>query len=189
MYFYIGIINTHIGIQAHQVVGLSSSICLVDIYSYCISDCPPVLLIKLGKSSMNKFQNKLVAVLNEKIDSGKLMNSLSHMCIGFGAKLGKNNLQLMDYQDADGGSHPNISAMPFIVLKANSNKIRKLREDAIKSEILYTDFTDTMTIGTYEEQIQRSLQTKEEELIYYGIVLFGDWEKLTELTRKFSLWR
>jgi hypothetical protein len=50
------------------------------------------------------------------------------------------------------------------------------------------DFTDTM-IGTYVEQIERTKQTKEGDLIYYGIVLFGDWEKLSELTRKFSLWK
>ena len=55
--------------------------------------------------------------------------------------------------------------------------------------ISFSDFTNTMTIGTYLEQIERTKQTKEEELIYYGIVLFGDWEKVTELTRKFSLWR
>ncbi|HVV67717.1 MAG TPA: DUF2000 family protein [Gammaproteobacteria bacterium] len=24
---------------------------------------------------------------------------------------------------------------------------------------------------------------------YYGIVLFGDWDKVSALTRKFSLWR
>lgn len=46
-----------------------------------------------------------------------------------------------------------------------------------------------MTIGTYLEQIERTKQTKEEELVYFGIVLFGDWDKVSELTRKFSLWK
>ena len=46
-----------------------------------------------------------------------------------------------------------------------------------------------MIIGGYEEQLERSSQTKEEELVYFGIVLFGDWEKVSELTKKFSLWR
>jgi len=31
--------------------------------------------------------------------------------------------------------------------------------------------------------------TKEEDLVYFGIVLFGDWNKLTELTKKFSLYK
>lgn len=136
-----------------------------------------------------KFTNKLVAVLNKSIDTGKVMNALSHMCVGLGAIIGKEKLRLTDYQDKNGGSHPFISEIPFIVLAETSNKIRKLRNEAIAHSILFNDFTDTMTIGTYKEQIERTRQVEEEHLIYYGIVLFGDWDKVTELTRKFSLWR
>jgi hypothetical protein len=136
-----------------------------------------------------QFKNKLVAVLNKSADTGKAMNALAHMCIGLGSIIGKTELRLTDYKDADGGSHPFISELPFIVLSENSNKIRKLRTEAIANNILFNDFTDTMTIGTYQEQIERTLQVKDENLIYYGIVLFGDWEKVTELTRKCSLWR
>lgn len=135
------------------------------------------------------FSNKLVAVMNEKIEPGIIMNALAHMCIGFGAAIGKDPLRLTNYIDADGGSHPSISEMPFMILKANSNKIRGLRQLAQEAGIQFVDFTNTMTIGTYVEQIERTLQTKDEELIYYGIVLFGDWAKVSELTRKFSLWK
>jgi hypothetical protein len=44
-------------------------------------------------------------------------------------------------------------------------------------------------VGTYLEQIERTRQTKDADLIYYGIALFGDWDKVSELTRKFSLWK
>lgn len=135
------------------------------------------------------FENKLVAVMNEKIDPGVIMNALSHMCIGFGSEIGKEALRLANYVDADGNSHPNISEMPFMILKANSNKLRTLRSAALETGIRCMDFTDTMTVGTYIEQIERTKQTKELDLIYYGVVLFGDWEKVSELTRKFSLWK
>ena len=138
---------------------------------------------------MNSFENKLVAVMNEKIEPGKIMNALAHMCIGFGSVLGKESLRLTEYKDAEGGSHPNISEMPFIILKANSNKIRLIRNQAIEQGIRFTDFTDTMTVGTYQEQIVRSSQTKEEDLIYFGIVLFGPWEKVSELTKKYSIYK
>ena len=46
-----------------------------------------------------------------------------------------------------------------------------------------------MTVGTYTEQLERTKQTKEEAIVYYGIVLFGEWDKVSELTRKFSLWK
>lgn len=135
------------------------------------------------------FANKLVAVMNEKIEAGVIMNALAHMCIGFGADIGKEPLRLTNYLDSDGGSHPNISEMPFMILKTNSNKLRALRLAALEAGIRCVDFTDTMTIGTYLEQIGRTKQTKETDLIYYGVILFGDWEKVSELTRKFSLWK
>ena len=138
---------------------------------------------------MEKFQNKLVAVLNKSIEPGKVMNALAHMCIGLGAAIGKENLRLTNYQDADGGSHPYISEIPFIILAENSNKIRKLRNESITNNIIFNDFTDTMTVGTYQEQIDRTILVKDEALIYYGIVLFGDWDKVTELTCKYSLWK
>ena len=135
------------------------------------------------------FSNKLVAVMNEKIEPGIIMNALAHMCIGFGSEIGKEPLRLTNYIDADGGSHPSISEMPFMILKANSNKIRGLRQAAFDAGIQFVDFTHTMTVGSYVEQIERTKQTKEEELIYYGIVLFGAWDQVSELTRKFSLWK
>lgn len=127
--------------------------------------------------------------MNEKIEPGVIMNALAHMCIGFGADIGKGPLRLTNYIDADGGSHPNISEMPFMILKANSNKIRGLRQTAREMGIQCVDFTETMTSGTYTEQLKRTKQTKDEALIYYGIVLFGDRDKVSELTRKFSLWK
>lgn len=126
--------------------------------------------------------------LNKRIEPGKVMNALAHMCIGLGSVIGE-ELRLTDYRDADGGSHPYISEIPFIILCENSNKIRTLRQNALAKNVLFNDFTDTMTVGTYQEQIERTAQVKENDLIYYGIVLFGDWDVVTELTRKCSLWR
>ncbi|MBS3904380.1 MAG: DUF2000 domain-containing protein [Simkania sp.] len=135
------------------------------------------------------FANKLVAVMNEKIEPGVIMNALAHMCIGFGSDIGKEPLRLTNYIDADEGSHPNISEMPFMILKANSNKIRALRASAREMGIQCVDFTDTMTIGIYLEQLDRTRQVKESDLIYYGIVLFGKWDMVSQLTKKFSLWK
>lgn len=138
---------------------------------------------------MVPFTNKLVAVLNKSLEPGKAMNALAHMCIGLGAVIGEKNLRLTNYHDLDCGLHPYISEIPFIILSEKPNKIRKIREDALTNNILFNDFTDTMTIGTYQEQLLKTSHTKEEDLIYYGIVLFGNWEVVTNLTKKCSLWR
>jgi len=138
---------------------------------------------------MTQFDKKLVAVMNKSIEPGIIMNALGHMCIGFGSTIEQSTLRLTNYKDGDGGDHPNISEMPFIILRANSNKIRNLRHQAIENNIRFVDFTDTMTIGGFEEQIERSANTKEQDLIYYGIVLYGPWQTVAEMTKKFSLWK
>lgn len=43
---------------------------------------------------MEKFKNKLVAVLNKSIEHGKVMNALAHMSIGLGAAIGQADLRL-----------------------------------------------------------------------------------------------
>lgn len=144
-----------------------------------------------GGYDTSAFDKKLVAVLNEKIPAGRLVNALAHMSLGLGASCAeRQDLRLIDYMDADGGRHPQISKMPFIVLKsANGNQIRTLRKAAIANGIHYTDFTDTMIAGSWQDQLQATANAKEDKLDYFGIVLFGDKDTLNELTRKFSLFR
>jgi len=46
-----------------------------------------------------------------------------------------------------------------------------------------------MTGGTYQEQLDKTRQTCEEDLIYYGAVLFGPWDAVRHITKRFSLYR
>lgn len=136
------------------------------------------------------FNNKLVAVVNKQLDTGVAMNALAHMCLGFGAHQGAEDLYLMDYTNADGYVYPNISKMPFIILREkNSNKIASLMMQAKANGVQYSVFTNTMTEGTWEDQDVRTKATKAEEIQYYGIVLYGPKEIVTEMTKKLSLWR
>lgn len=136
------------------------------------------------------FQNKLVAVVNKQIEIGVAMNALAHMSLGFGASMGPSELHLMDYETQDGFIYPSISKMPFIILREkNSNKIANLLMKAKEAGIQFSVFTNTMTEGTWEEQKAKTLKTKQEEIIFYGILLYGPKEIVTELTKKLSLWK
>lgn len=135
------------------------------------------------------FENKLVAVLNKDVEPGVVLNALAHMSIGLGAQVGKPLLRLDDYKDATGNTYPNISQIPFIILRAKSNEIRKTIASAKEKNILHGVFLNSMTGGTYIEQLERTASTSEESLMFYGCVLFGEWATVSELTRKFSLWR
>lgn len=134
---------------------------------------------------------RFIAVLNKKIEVGKLFNALGHMTAGLAGGFGQaETMHFLQYKDKDGGVHPHISHFPFIILQAdNSNQIRKIRRQALEKNVLFTDFTSTMTVGTSVEQVVRTAATPEEELEYFGICLFGKTEELKEITGKFSLFR
>ena len=140
---------------------------------------------------MKPLTHKFVAVLNKKIPAGNVMNALGHMTAGLvGSYPELKDMRFDDYTDKDGGKHPSISDNPFIVLQSdNSNKLRTLRQALIDNGIHFTDFTSTMVVGTAAEQRERTKNTPEAELEYYGVVMFGEVDQLNQLTKKFSLWR
>lgn len=142
------------------------------------SETPPQTLTK-----------KLAAVVSEKLEPGVAMNALAHMALGLGTVLGPDEALMCDYRDSDGVSHPSISAYPFIVLRGRPNKIREAIQNAKTSGVRVVDFTNSMTIGTYTEQLERTKATSNADLEFYGAVFYGDIEAVGALTKKFSLFR
>ncbi len=67
---------------------------------------------------------KFVAVLNKKVETGKLMNALGHMAAGLAGGFGKGEeMNFLQYIDKDGGVHPNIYQPHRLNLcKTNSEK-------------------------------------------------------------------
>lgn len=136
-----------------------------------------------------EFENKLVAVINKKIEVGVAMNALAHVSVGLGSQAGSQMLRLDDYKDKDGNAYPNISQIPFIILRGTSGDIRKAVAQAREQDVQFGAFTDTMTGGGYKEQQDRTIHTAEPDLTYYAAVLCGNWETVTQITKKFSLYK
>jgi hypothetical protein len=136
---------------------------------------------------------KFVAVLSKKVEVGKVMNALAHMSLGLVASAEPEEIEFMgfiDYRDKEGGHHPSLSKNSYVILRAdNSNQIRTARNAALAKGIHCIDFTNTMQEGTYLEQLERTAAAPEAELEYYGICLFGEISKISEITRKFQLWK
>ena len=78
---------------------------------------------------------RFVAILNKKIETGKLMNALGHMTAGLSGGYGKSvEMCFLEYKDKNNGVHPYISHFPFIVLSAdNSNQIRTVRQELLQN--------------------------------------------------------
>lgn len=141
------------------------------------------------ESPVINITKKLVAVISEKLETGTAMNVVAHMSLGLGAILGADEAMLCDYADASGVSHPAISAYPFIILKSRPSKMREAIDLAKEQGITTIDFVNTMTIGTYREQLERTKATATQDLELYGAVFYGEIDRVKELTRKFSLYR
>ena len=144
-------------------------------------------------SNQDVTTHKFAVVLNKKVEIGKVLNVIGHLSLGLAAHATpeqKEAMGFVDYIDKDGNAHPHLSKNSYVMLRAdNSNQIRTVRTAAKEKGLYFLDFTSTMQEGTYLEQLERTKATPEIELEYYGIVLFGTIAEVSELTKKFSLWR
>lgn len=137
-----------------------------------------------------KFEKKLVALVNKETPVGVAMNAIAHATLGLGNKQDAKDLRLDDYKDKDGNVYPNISDMPFIILRGKSSEIKKaLRKAKEEGSIQYGAFTDTMTGGSCIEQKEKTEASTEDDLVFYAAVLFGDYDTISQITKRFSIYQ
>lgn len=135
------------------------------------------------------FENKLVAIVNKDIEIGVAMNALAHASLAIGAILGKEAVFLQEYKDASGNNWT-ISGAPYIILRGKSGEIRKAIIAAKEVNITQIAFTETMMGGdAYTEELARTAKLTQEEHLYYSAVLYGPWEIVSQITKKFSLYK
>lgn len=137
-------------------------------------------------------QYKFVAVINEKIEMGKALNAIAHMGLGLvniADDETKEKMSFIDFPDKDDEAHKSISGLSLIVLKGRNGEIKKVRKQFAEENILFVDFVETMTGDTYAEQLVKTKELETEEHNYFGILAFGEIDKINPITRKLSLWR
>jgi hypothetical protein len=73
---------------------------------------------------VENFWHKPIAIMNKDIAIGVAMNAFA--VLGLNNKIESEKLRLGTYQDNDGNLYPNISYMPFIILRGKLNEIKKV---------------------------------------------------------------
>lgn len=135
---------------------------------------------------------KFAIALNKTLEPGVVLNTAAHISLGLVAAatdINKEQMKFISYIDANNIAHANISAWPLAILRGTNSELKKLRLSAQESELICIDFINTMTGGTYEEQLEKTKLVPTDELIYYGVGIFGPAEQVSLLTKKFSLWK
>lgn len=135
---------------------------------------------------------KFVAVINEKIEIGKALNAIAHMAlslVNIADEETREKMSFIDFPDKDNELHKSISGLSLIVLKGRNGEIKKVRRQLAEENILFVDFLETMTGDTYAEQLVKTKELGKEEHNYFGLLGFGEIDKISPITKRLSLYK
>lgn len=136
-------------------------------------------------------EKKIVGVLASNVDAVVALNVIGHLAISIGKYSGKELMGQERIKDASGEFHLGISRFPFIVTKVKQSKLKQTIALAKQNQnILVADYPKEMLETKTDEELVNAIRLKKEEDIqYYGAVLYGNTKDINEITGKFSLWR
>ena len=150
--------------------------------------------VELTATAGSADADKFVIALRKGLPPGRAANVTTHLSLGLVAAASRHGgtwltrMRFADFVDADGTSHTPVSTLGAIILVGRPAWLRTLRAQAGSIPALSVDFTELMTIGTADQQLRAMASTREPDLDYYGVGVFGPATIIDPLTRKFSLY-
>ncbi|EDM23951.1 DUF2000 domain-containing protein [Caminibacter mediatlanticus TB-2] len=132
---------------------------------------------------------KQVIILESNQPIGLLINTASILAITLGDKI--ENLRGEDTIDKDGIPHPGVIYSPLPILQASKDELREIYKKALNdNDILVADFTTlAQSCKTYDEYIQKCMNTKNEDFEIIGLALYGPKKKINKLVGNLKVLR
>ena len=136
---------------------------------------------------------KAVVVLSSTIEPSIALNVTGHLSISLGANIDNNELMgQKEIYDKSGDKHIGISKYPVITTKLKPSKLKAFIQNVKVNyqNIFIADYPLEMLETGHDEELVEALKNiNNEDIVYYGAIIYGDTEIINQLTGKFSLWR
>lgn len=136
------------------------------------------------------FTKRMTIVVDKVVRDWKLLNTVGHIAAFLGNKMDGEFTTGDYFETKDKVKYFRNCQYPIIVLSAAREKLRILLKNIKDTKLLYVVYIPEMVEYTDDEKLMNKVSKKlDKELEYLGIGLFGDNEKIKELTKEFSLWK
>ena len=131
---------------------------------------------------------KLVAITNPKYSFPQRQNAVIHATVGLVSFVGIEAFETLPYLNEDLQIDAQISLYPNVCLTAkNGSQLLASYHQANSACIACNIFTESMLGGSAAEQIQKTRDATVETIGPIALVLFGNSEALTPITKRFSV--
>lgn len=132
---------------------------------------------------------RMAVVVLKDLEGWQFANTIGHITSYLGHNIKENFSSTNEFKTKDGAIPPN-SQYPVIVKSAKSkDQLFNLLQKVEENDLVHIAFTAEMIEHNDDVELQNDYLTKNRsELNYLGIGIFGDNEKIKQLTNKFSLY-
>jgi lysyl-tRNA synthetase, class II len=144
----------------------------------------PIIEKSSLKTNYNYREKKIVAIVNGELPYGKMSNALAHLAFSAGHYANKSWMGETTIIDGSKEKHAGIAKYPFIILKADTTKIKSIIENAKEiPNIALHDYPEEMfETGNDEELVKKLRKASHENITYHAVVLAGNSTQINELT-------
>lgn len=136
------------------------------------------------------FSKRMTVVVDNEVKSWQLLNTVGHITAFLGNKMDCEFTTGEYFETKDAIKYSRNSQYPIIILSAAQEKLRKLLGSLRKTDLLHVVYIPEMVEYTSDKKLMEKVSKKlDKNLVYLGVGIFGDNEKIKELTKHFNLWK